>query len=187
LLVETVGVSLASAKLRGGKFSNMKDAVLEKWYLFISAFSLEFTSVYLASKGISFIGNNILYIHLISYGLLFAGAYFNIKKLSFKIILIGFAINFLVIILNGGQMPVSADAMLKAGLDKNLEVIQNGKIVTHTIINSTTKVSFLGDIFRLSRPYPMPKVYSVGDIIMAIGVFAYIQEIMVKKINLKKS
>ncbi len=186
MLVETVGVSLAAAKLRGGKFSNFQDAILKKWYLFISAFVIEFASVYTASKGVLFISNNIFYIHLISYTLLFAGCCFNIKKTAFRIILIGFLLNFLVIMLNGGQMPVASDAMLKAGLSDNLAAIQAGRIVTHTVINEATRLSFLGDILRISRPYPMPKVYSIGDIIMAIGVFLYIQEIMIVKNKLRK-
>ncbi|MDF2531494.1 MAG: hypothetical protein K0Q65_1075, partial [Clostridia bacterium] len=28
---------------------------------------------------------------------------------------------------------------------------------------------------------PRPKVFSIGDVFMAVGVFIYIQEIMVKK------
>ncbi|HYE11197.1 MAG TPA: hypothetical protein VEF53_13545 [Patescibacteria group bacterium] len=48
MLVESVGTSIVVGKLRGGSFSNMKDASIEKWYLFISAFAIEFAAVFMA-------------------------------------------------------------------------------------------------------------------------------------------
>ena len=60
MLVESVGTSLAVGKLRGGSFSNIKDASLEKWYFFILGFMVEFAAVYMASREVSFFRDNIL-------------------------------------------------------------------------------------------------------------------------------
>ena len=54
MLVESVGTSLAVGKLRGGSFSNIKNADLEKWYYFVLGFMVEFAAVYMASKGVEF-------------------------------------------------------------------------------------------------------------------------------------
>lgn len=183
MLVESVGTSLIVGKLRGGSFSNMKDAQLEKWYFFVFAFAVEFFAVFMASKNISFFRDNILYIHALSYALLFAGIYYNRGITAFKIVFVGVFLNFIVIMANGGQMPVSAEAMVKIGLIDNLHAIQNGEIVTHTIINGKTVLSFLGDIFVLGKPYPRPKIFSIGDVAMALGIFIYIQQIMIKKLK----
>lgn len=186
MIIEGLGTSLVVGKVRGGKFSNLKDAEIYKWYLIVAAFLLEFASVYLSSKGYQFVGNNIFIIHFISYCLLFIGIYFNISRLSFKLIMIGTFLNFIVIILNGGQMPVSQDAMIKAGLGGDLNALINGEVVTHTVIAKDTVLKFLGDVFILPKPYPRPKVFSIGDVFMAVGVFIYIQEIMVRKSFKKK-
>jgi uncharacterized membrane protein YjdF len=181
LIIESVGTSLAVGKLRRGKFSNMKDAEIHKWYLIVMSFLLEFFTVFLSSKGYQFVSNNIFVIHFVSYCLLFVGIYFNISKLSFKLIMLGTFLNFIVIILNGGQMPVSQEAMISAGLAGDLNALINGEIITHAVIAKDTVLKFLGDIFILPKPYPRPKVFSIGDVFMAVGVFVYIQEIMVKK------
>ena len=178
MIVEGLGTSLIVGKLRGGRFSHMKDAEIHKWYLIVSAFLVEFIAVFLSNKGYQLVSNNILAIHFISYSLLFSGIYFNISKLSFKLIMLGTFLNFIVIMLNGGQMPVSQEALIKAGIPEQI----NDEIITHTIIAKDTVLKFLGDIFILPKPYPRPKVFSAGDVFLAVGVFIYIQEIMVKKL-----
>ena len=187
MLVESVGTSIVVGKLRGGSFSNIKDANLEKWYFFISAFAIEFAAVFMASKGIALFSENILYIHCLSYLLLFAGIFFNRSILAFKIVFIGVFLNFIVIMANGGQMPVSGEAMTNIGLIDNMHAIRDGKIITHALINNNTVFKYLGDIFVLGKPYPRPKIFSIGDIIMALGIFIYIQEIMVKKLKKDKT
>lgn len=186
MIIESVGTSLVVGKLRKGKFSNLQDAEIHKWYFIVAAFLLEFASVLLSNKGFAFFSQQIFFIHFASYSLLFIGMYFNISKLSFKLILLGTFLNFIVIMLNGGRMPVSQDAMVQAGLTADLAALQNGEIITHTIITKNTLLQFLGDIFLLPKPYPKPKVFSLGDVFMAVGVFMYIQEVMVKKTFKKK-
>lgn len=182
MIIEGLGTSLVVGKLRGGKLSYLKDAEIHKWYFIVSAFLIEFIAVFLSSRGYQFISDNIFSVHLISYSLLFIGTYFNINMLSFKLVMIGIFLNFIVIMLNGGQMPVSQDAMIKAGLAGDLDALINGEIITHTIIGKDTVLKFLGDVFILAKPYPRPKVFSLGDVFLAIGIFVYIQEIMVKKV-----
>ncbi|KUO74810.1 MAG: hypothetical protein APF77_11150 [Clostridia bacterium BRH_c25] len=183
MLVESVGTSIVVGKLRGGSLSNIKDASLEKWYFFVSGFLVEFAAVYMASKGAAFFRENILFIHGLSYMLLFIGIYFNRSILAFRIVFIGVFLNFIVIMANGGQMPVSGEAMEAIGLIDNMLDIRDGKIITHTLINNHTAFRYLGDIFVFAKPYPRPKIFSIGDVIMALGIFIYIQEIMKKKLK----
>lgn len=187
MLVEIIGTSLVVGKLRGGSFSNMKDAQLEKCHFFVLGFAVEFLAVFMAAKNIGFFKDNILYIHALSYALLFAGIYFNRSLTAFKIVFIGVFLNFLVIMANGGQMPVSAEAMVRIGLVDNMLAIQNGEIVTHAIINENTALRFLGDILVIGKPYPRPKIFSIGDVVMAVGIFIYIQDIMIKKLKKEKT
>lgn len=181
MIIESLGTSLVVGKLRRGKFSNMKNAEIHKWYLIVMSFLLEYIAVFLSNKGYDFVRNNIFIIHLISYCLLFVGIYFNCSRFPFKLIMLGTFLNFLVIIFNGGQMPVSQEAMIRAGITEDLNALLKGEIITHTVIAKDTVLKFLGDIFILPKPYPRPKVFSLGDVFMAVGVFIYIQEIMVKR------
>lgn len=185
LLVESLGTSLIVGKIRGGRFSNIASGEIRGWYFIGASFLVEFGAVYLASKSVKIVTDGIFYIHFISYMLLFCGILMNLDKYSFWIITAGVLLNFIVIMANGGRMPVSADALKYAGLYKNLSDIALGRIVTHSLMNTSTKLRFLGDVLPLPKYYPRPKVYSIGDILLAIGVFIYLQQLMLGKVNSK--
>lgn len=181
MLVESLGTSLIIGKIRGGRFSNIASGEIRGWYFIGASFLIEFGAVYLASKGVKMVVDGIFFIHFLSYILLFCGLFMNLDKYSFWIITVGVLLNFIVIMANGGKMPVSADALKFAGLYKNLSDIALGRLVTHTLMNTSTKLRFLGDVLPLPKYYPRPKVYSIGDIFMAIGIFIYIQKLMIGK------
>lgn len=183
MLIESMGTSIVVGKLRGGSFSNIKDANLEKWYFFVSGFLVEFSALYMDSKGFGFFGENMLLVHGLSYMLLFAGIYFNRNSFGFKVIFLGILLNFIVIMANNGQMPVLGESMVKIGLLEDMIAIRDGNLITHTLINSNTVFKYLGDVMILPKPYPRPKIFSIGDVFMALGVFLYIQEIMIKRIK----
>lgn len=184
MLVESLGSSLLVGKARGGKFSNISSGEIRGWYFIGASFLVEFSAVYLASKGIKLIIDAIPFIHLLSYILLFCGLFMNCDKYPFWIITAGVFLNFIVIMANGGQMPVSIETMEAIGIAENAAAIIRGRIVTHTPIVADTKLKFLADILSLPKFYPRPKVYSIGDVFMAVGVFIYVQHLMLgKRVN----
>ena len=78
-------------------------------------------------------------------------------------------------------MPVSLEALKKAGMAYLLPLLQSKTYIIHTLMNPKTRLKFLADIIPLPPPYPRPRVLSVGDIIMGIGVFFLIQNYMTEK------
>lgn len=181
MLVESMGSGLLVGKARGGKFSNISSGEIRGWYFIGASFLVEFSAVYFASKGVKLVVDGIPFIHLLSYILLFIGLLMNCDKYPFWIITAGVFLNFLVIMANGGQMPISIEHLKNLGLLDNAAAIVNGQIVTHTPLVDSTKFKFLADIFALPKFYPRPKVYSIGDVLMAIGVFIYMQHLMLGK------
>jgi len=176
-----MGSGLLVGKVRGGKFSNISSGEIRGWYFIGASFVVEFSAVYLASKGVDFIIHGISFIHLLSYILLFIGLFMNWDKYPFWIITVGVFLNFVVIMANGGQMPVSIEELKYLGLIDNANAIINGKIITHTPLVESTKLKFLADVLSMPKFYPRPKVYSIGDIFMAVGVFIYMQHLMLGK------
>lgn len=181
MLVESVGAAVVVAKIRKGKFSNLKDTTIEKWYLFVAAFLIEFLVETLSEKGIVFVKDHIFYISLITYTLLFVGLYFNRKSKAFKIIALGILLNFIVITSNGGRMPVSMDVLVRPENINGYEIMKNDALITHVMLTEKTHFPFLADIIPMTKPYPFPNIFSIGDVFMALGVFLYIQEIMIVK------
>jgi len=181
VLVESMGSGLLVGKARGGKFSNISSGEIRGWYFIGSSFLVEFSAVHFASKGVKLVVDGIPFIHLLSYILLFIGLFMNCDKYPFWIITAGVFLNFVVIMANGGQMPISMEALKSLELIDKAAAIVNDEIVTHTLLTDSTKFKFLADILVMPKFYPRPKVYSIGDLLMAIGVFIYMQHLMLGK------
>ncbi|UNK18988.1 DUF5317 domain-containing protein [Paenibacillus sp. N3/727] len=109
-------------------------------------------------------------------GMLFL--WMNRDQRGFGIILAGVFLNFLVMAVNGGRMPVSLQAA--SVLDPYyVDMLKEGAIITkHFLLDDSTALPFLGDIIPLSAPYPRTQAISIGDIVMNIGIFMYIVHLM---------
>lgn len=181
MVVESVVSSIIVGKVRKGKIGNIEKVELRGWYLFIAAFLLEAAANFLSLRSSEpvkqFLRGNFIYIHSLSYILLFLCIGLNCKRKSMWLVFAGTLMNFLVIIFNGGHMPVWFEGVKIAGIIKP-DAVEAGIDLTHSFITETTRLKFLADIIPLPRPYPFPKVLSPGDILLAAGVFIFIQEAM---------
>jgi hypothetical protein len=103
-------------------------------------------------------------------------AVLNIKKKSFWPISLGFLANFLVISLNGGLMPISPDTIRKLVPNAPAEWMVTGQrlgtgkdVVLHA---KDTILPILSDRFVTPAWLNYPVAFSLGDILIAIGVIA---------------
>jgi hypothetical protein len=90
----------------------------------------------------------------------------NLGQPGFRLIALGALLNLLVIIANGGQMPASAEAMLAA---HGVAAVPTSDFSNSIIAAPGTPLYFLGDIFYLPRPIPLANVFSIGDVLIALG------------------
>ncbi|MED4228083.1 DUF5317 domain-containing protein [Neobacillus cucumis] len=118
-----------------------------------------------------------IYIVVYILGLLFL--FMNRKNPGFVLILIGVFLNFIVMVLNGGRMPVSVEAA--SVLDPSyIKILKTSLYAKHTMLTSSTHLGLLGDIIPITKPYPRTQIISIGDIVMNIGIFLFIQYLMVR-------
>lgn len=138
-------------------------------FQFLMFYIQERSSTVAAASGYIFTGVYVV-------GLIFL--WLNRYNKGFWWIMTGVFLNFLVMLVNGGRMPVSIEAA--SVLDPiYLEMLQSGGVVTkHYLLDASTHLPFLGDIIPLSSPYPRRQAISVGDVIMNVGIFLYILQIM---------
>lgn len=118
-----------------------------------------------------------IYMAVYIIGLLFL--YLNRNHKGFMIIFIGVFLNFLVMVVNGGRMPVSEEAATV--LDPMyIQALKDGLYGKHVLLTDSTILGFLGDIIPLAPPYPRTQVISIGDVVMNIGAFLFIQYLMLQ-------
>jgi hypothetical protein len=106
----------------------------------------------------------------------------NRSQKGLGILFAGVLLNFLVMLVNGGRMPVSLEAA-SAVLDPvYVDMLKSSAAVSkHVLMDSGTRLSFLGDIIPLGPPYPRRQAISVGDVIINVGIFFYLQHLMLRQ------
>ena len=182
MFIEPTLFSLILAKIRKGKFANIEELEFHRWYLILIAGGIQLV-LSLLQKSNPFwakllLEDYFLYLHGLSYVLILFSILANIKKRSMKLFLIGVLLNFLVISFNGGKMPVSITGI--QGINSpTIELPSNEFDIKHVAVTANTKLVYLADIILIPRPYPLPKILSIGDVFLILGLFVFIQEIMV--------
>lgn len=185
MFVESLILSIIVGKIRGGKIKGISNIEIKGWYLFILGFLIEYSSIYIEmytnGKLSLLIKEYFPYIYLGVYILLIIGLILNLRNKGMFFVFIGSLFNFIVIIFNDGKMPVSAEGLNYSALTKQMDMLKNGSALTHKIVTEATKLYFLADIIPIPRPYPLPKVISIGDIFVSLGIYLIIQKGMLSE------
>ncbi|HHX23555.1 MAG: DUF5317 domain-containing protein [Tepidanaerobacteraceae bacterium] len=178
MLVDFLVISFIVGLLRGGNIKQLTEAPFKHIELIFLSFIVRYLPLILPGSLIDYaIRYNWLVVTL-SYAILL---YFLISNLHIKavsMVAIGVFLNLLVIIVNGGKMPVSLWAVEVTNLEDLRELLYDPNYLYHTVLDSSTKFKFLADIIPIPPPYPKPRVFSIGDFLMGTGLFLVIQKYM---------
>lgn len=179
MFIEALIVGIAVGLFRGGSVKSLKTAQIRMPALLILAFLIQVVVSFMLLAGSSFFINQRLIFYAFSYGLLFVALFSNLNSKAVWLIVFGSLLNFAVIFLNGGTLPIAVEALEKAGFNNRLELIQAGRLVQYQLTEgSGSWLAFLGK--RLTPPaiYPIRQVFSIGDVFISLGVFLWIQDLL---------
>ena len=97
---------------------------------------------------------------------------------------IGLGLNLLVMLANGGLMPITWEALHKAGLTGLALGSEPGSRIVATkdvlLPREQTHLWILSDILVIPAQFPIRSVCSVGDVLLAGGIFWLFQRTMRK-------
>lgn len=108
--------------------------------------------------------------YLGSYFLVVTFLVVNRAVAGFRLIAVGAVLNLLAICANAGVMPASAAAASTAGLPPAA-----GDTFANSAVLPDPRIAFLGDVFAVPASWPLANVFSVGDILLALGAFVAVQ------------
>jgi hypothetical protein len=77
---------------------------------------------------------------------------------------LGAVTNGATIAINGGTLPARPEALRTAGLPVAVDGFANSAALSHP------RLWFLGDVFALPAGFPLANVFSVGDLLILLGV-----------------
>jgi hypothetical protein len=106
---------------------------------------------------------------------LLAFALANLKKTPFWALGLGLLSNFVVILLNGGWMPIQPEVVQKLipGPSNGLWAVGERLLMTKDFVLplADTRLWFLDDRFTLPAWLNYPVAFSIGDVLISIGAF----------------
>jgi Family of unknown function (DUF5317) len=109
---------------------------------------------------------------------LLAVVFANRKLPGFWLVGLGIAANLLVILANGGAMPVSVVGAQRLGLPTDPLLFHQQYGAANILVSEGARLWFLGDVIVTPSFLPA-KVISTGDAVLAIGAFIFFQKVLV--------
>jgi uncharacterized protein DUF5317 len=110
-------------------------------------------------------------LYLVSNGIAAVWVIRNLAIAGLPCIGLGAASNLLAITANGGRMPVDARLLTQTRGAAFAQAVAQHRVATNAVIaDSGTRLAWLTDRFVFPPPLPSPVVFSVGDVLIGVGV-----------------
>lgn len=152
--------------LLGGRLDRLAELHLRAWWLFLAAFTIQVIAFPFGFLPWRVEPSRATALWLVSYGLLVVAVVLNRRITGVLLVGLGMGLNVAAIVANGGTMPVLPHAMRSAGAD----------YVTRA--NSTAapepRLSWLVDRWAAPDWVPLANVFSIGDVVIALGAFVLV-------------
>jgi hypothetical protein len=171
ILVIAAAGGLIAGTLLGGSLANLERLTLRLAWLVVLALALQIVAF--SPLGAHFSSTVVVGLHLLSYALLLTCVAANLRRPPVMVFGLGVLSNTFAIVLNHGYMPASRAALRLSGLPVSSAPHNNSELA-----GAGTHLTFLGDIFALPHGVPLANIFSVGDILIAVGLAWLIAEAM---------
>jgi Family of unknown function (DUF5317) len=160
ILVAVVVLAALTVPLAGGRLGALVELRLRRVWAIFAALALQVAALDL--PGLPEGARAVLVVASYPVGALFLAANWRVPGMG--LVALGGALNLVAILANGGVMPASPSALAGAGLPPDEPGFQNSAAV------ADPRLAFLGDVFHVPASWPLSNVFSVGDVLIALGV-----------------
>jgi len=165
LFVFVIVAAVLAGLVFGGRLSNLEKLRLHWWGLALTGLAIQFIPLPEGAGGLDLaLRTTVL---AISYGLLLTFAIANLRVKGIALLVAGLAMNFTVIVVNGG-MPVSAQALRDSGQQDVLASLQVERADKHHLRTEEDRLTFLADVIAV--PQPIGQAVSLGDVFIYAGL-----------------
>ncbi len=171
-----VAFSLLVGALSGGKLSRLGEIKLARIWWIAASFLIKFLPVFFLARILSPSPVMCMLLSLATYLMLFYGLYPNLRLPGFALLASGMFLNFVVIAVNQGRMPVDSTGIGPNLLKSQVEALAAS--FTHQMVHDGVRLGFLADIFGWRFFSSNPTTFSIGDVLMAAGILWFILHVM---------
>jgi hypothetical protein len=161
VLVYPLLLGLLVAPLLGGDLRRLTDLRLRGVSLLYLALGLQLVAFPVRALPVQVGDATAVVLWLLSYGLLAVATALNIRRAGLPLIAAGLLANVAAVVANGGHMPVLPEAMDAAGYAYDVHFNSAATVSPH--------LAWLVDRWAAPRWIPGANVFSVGDVLIAVG------------------
>jgi Family of unknown function (DUF5317) len=161
LVVVASLLALLSVVPAGGQLTRLAEVHLRARWLPVTALGVQIVIIELVPRAPRPI---LVSAHLATYLLAGAFVWLNRRIPGLLVIAAGATLNGVVIAINAGTLPASAAAQRLAGISEVPGDFTNSGVL------ASAHLAFLGDQFAWPQPLPFANVFSVGDVLIVVGV-----------------
>jgi len=169
ILLALTALALLLSLLMGGRLERLAQVHFRGSSLILFALGIQvviFSSLWQRWVGAS-PWSQVLYV--LSLFLLGVASWLNRRVPGVVLLASGLLLNAAVILANGGHMPTSFQALRSAGIVEPGATFESLRVTNSSLIDETTPLWFLGDIFAVPKALPLANVFSVGDVLIGLG------------------
>ena len=170
-------ISIATAMLRGGRLLQLAEIHLRLWWLLLVGFAMQFATAFLPEEPWAFQTGVALI--LLSYLPLITVVIANRERTGMWLTGLGIVMNFTVIALNGGMPVLVEAAQVAGGFSEDVAILNDHK---HVLLDNTSRLTFFADVIPL-RAFGIGQVLSIGDVLLAVGLGAFLESELRKPIR----
>lgn len=162
MIIPVMGLlALLSPALAGGSLRRLGDVRFRHTWIVLAALAAQVVAIEVVPGADRALLSGV---HLATY--VVAGLFVALNRHVPGLLLVaaGAACNGVTIALNGGTLPASRTALETAGIH-----LPPGEFVNSGVL-ADPRLGFLGDVFAIPAGVPLANVFSVGDVLIVLGV-----------------
>ncbi|MFH1609844.1 MAG: DUF5317 domain-containing protein [Candidatus Bipolaricaulota bacterium] len=179
-LLWALGIGIVAGLVRRGNLANLGRLRLRALYLILLALLIQ-VLIFPLGSGAPILKVGAAYLHLLSYVLLLGFVALNRRYPEILVMGVGLCLNLIAIAANGGYMPASAEALRRAGLHEVAAALEQGLRQGNTVLmDAGTRLNFLGDFLYLPGWVPLASAFSLGDVVLGLGLATLVARRMVR-------
>ncbi len=172
MFLEATLLGMFVGGFRGGRLTNIIDMNIRGWYLILLSLVLSFSPIFL--RNFDNVGSMPVFLMFFSMIIMLIVLALNLDKKGVWLVLIGGVLNVIFMLINNFKMPVSMSGLEAAGMTSLYEGIIDGSVINYIAAETSGVMQFISKFIIIPKPYPFPRILSVGDILMTIGLFWFI-------------
>jgi hypothetical protein len=174
LLLWAVLLGLLVGFLRKGSLRNLASLKLQGAWLILIAAAIQLL-IFPLGEAEPVVKFGTEYFHILSYVILVVFLVLNWRHWQLLVMGAGMISNFVVILLNGGYMPASIEALRRSGSHLVAEkLLTEGTFGNVMLLGEHTQLNFLGDVLYLPGWVPFAGAFSPGDLLLGLGVILFL-------------